>query len=308
MIRRAFEIGFVCLIATLCIAQGDAPELIDVPALETRIAALDSQDPMAYFTLAEEFASEIHDERGRAFARTLYVLAYELSRDSEGVPSLTRSVCLALAQLEDSDSSRRTWLLAIASLQDSTADTQNTNSSVQNDALEAIGTALSYYRAEEYLKARIQFNRPHAVRYIGTLDASDRRFMQEIISTVESEASCVVCQSNRTVRDRSATSAGAPDELCTRCAGNPGPRLTSDAYTELVRFEVELFNVPATSWSAQIDLDGGKPLREADPDQLAALYQVDPRATQFRAGDGGNWRKGTWAVPNSAEPGITPDS
>ena len=289
-------------------AQSDAPELIGVRALSERLVALDPKEPMMYFELAEEVASELRHDRGEQLASALYVLAYDLSRESQGIPTLTRHVCLALAELEGPDSERRPWLLAIASLQETSESTQNRDSVAQREARETIATALSYYTAEDYLKARIQFNRPQAVRYINALRGNDRQLLDDIIETTEAEASCVVCQNRRTVRSRSTKSGGAPDELCTRCAGNPGPRLSEDEYRRTIRFEIDLFEVPSTSWSAQLDRDGAKPLREADPDQLAPLYDVDPRATTFVLDENGSWRNGTWAIPPEKDPTVTPGS
>lgn len=277
-------------------APSGPPPTIGVLDLEARLAALSADEPMAYFELAEEVAAEIRDGAGRELAKRLYVLAYELSRDSPRAPRLTRSVCLALAALEESGTERYRWLNALASLQ---SDDASSASMVETlDARETIAIALSFHKAEDNLKARIQFGRPNVARYIASLSGTPRQLIETVLADIQAEASCLVCRNRRVTRDRNANSPDAPDVLCTRCSGNPGPRLTAQEYLDLLLFEIDLLDVEAPTWSAQLDLDNGDPLREADPDQLAPLYGFDAGATMFRPSATDGWRNGTWIEPD----------
>ena len=101
---RTLALFLTLFVGAMLIAQETpspvVPPSITVPNIDERLASLDGTDAMAYFRLAEEVASEIPGDRGVKLARTLYVLAFELSRDESGAPTLTRSVSLGLASLE----------------------------------------------------------------------------------------------------------------------------------------------------------------------------------------------------------------
>jgi len=282
-------------------SEAVVPETVGVVDLGSRLAALDGTDPMAYFELAEEVAIELRDDPGFALARRLYVLAYETSRDREGVPTLTRSVCLGLSSLEEPQSDRRRWLLALAALQDDESVAGGDLWADTIDARRAVAEALGAYRAQEYLKARTQMGRPHAARYLSKLEGEEKTLFDAIRKEIESEPSCPTCRNARTIRSRSGTDSNRPEELCPTCLGNPGPRLTTSQYMDLLRAEIDLLDIESQTWSAQIDLDGGDPLREADPDQLARLYGVDPNATRFVRKEGAAQRTGMWVRPQLAD-------
>lgn len=274
-----------------------APISVTVPRIDAHLASLDGTDAMAYFRLAEEVAYEIPAEPGVELARTLYVFAYELSRDESGAPTLTRSVCLGLAALEPTDSERRRWLEAIATLE---AETPGVDDVAIDDADTRLrlATALSHYRAEEFLKVRTLINRGPVQRYIDGLAGDERNIMNRVMKDITEDTACEVCRNDRVVLDRTQGGRDRDKVLCPRCQGNPGPRLSDEEYRQLLRFELNLLKIEPDSWAVQLDrAAGGDPLREASPDQLPRLFVVDPRATIFRLDAKGNWRDGRWVRP-----------
>ena len=69
-----------CLLTATLLAQPAARVGTGVHDLDERLAALAPSRPNDYFLLAEEVASEIGTDEGRALARRLFVLSYEFSR------------------------------------------------------------------------------------------------------------------------------------------------------------------------------------------------------------------------------------
>lgn len=280
-----------------------APEPLAVPDLDARLRALEGEAPMRYFELAEEIAREFSGDAGRDLARNLFVLAFELSRDESGVPTLTRSVCLALAELEPGDTDRRRWLRAIAALEDD--DSPDAQGALRETGVrERIAVALSHFRAEEYLKARTQLNRPAVQRFISRLGGAEKQLVDRVIHEVDRDAACEVCRNDRTVPDRSREGRRGDQVLCPRCQGNPGPRLTAEEYRRLLVFEIGLLGVQTQRWDAQLDVDDGAPLREASPDRLPRLFDVDPRAVIYTFDAQKGWRSGGWIRPGADPDGM----
>jgi len=272
-----------------------------VPVLDERLRALRGEDAMRYFGLAEEVAREIRDPDGRGLARNLFVLAFELSRDESGAPALTRSVCLALAELEPGDTDRRRWLRAIAALEDK-GDPSRARAMLEDAGVrERIAVALGHFRAEEYLKVRTHLNRPSVRRFIERLGGAEKRLMERVKREIERDAACEVCRNDRTVPDRSRDGRHDDEVLCPRCQGNPGPRLTDEEYRRLLVFEIDLLGVETERWDTQLDVDGGAPLREASPDRLPRMFGVDPRATVYEFDAHEGWRSGRWVRPDADE-------
>ena len=244
--------------------------------------------PASYVLLAEEIADTAVEAPQIDLAKSLYALGYELAR-AAGQNGLAATACLGLAAIERLEQDRR-WLLAVAAAVDpryarpdwavaaSAAPTQET----ALRAAEAIGLA----RAGEGREAHRRLDEP-AVRALiadydralGATGASGAAFK---VDKAASEWPCPECANRRVV---SRTGPGGGElRICPVCRGNPGPLLTHDEFMAQLRFEATLLQGIQRSWAAQLAVDLGAPLRDPDPDQLAAAYGVDVKRPYWRSG------------------------
>jgi len=291
--------------ATLPIAQPTAA--LSGQALTDRLAALDPRTPWAYFELGEELSVQSGDPTARALSRTLFVLAYETaktappnapaadSRPSPAGADIRISVCLALASIAADDSEKR-WLRAIASslgwegTQGPIASGAGRSIVADPAALE-LATALGLIRIGEGRRAVKLLEKPEVSQLLDHTErllspggmsggsARVRRLMAEW-------PTCTECKNRRF------TKSAAGVRLCAKCGGKPGPKLPQQELLYQLRLESSLLHGVQRSWVAQTVVDGGAPLRDLDPDELAATYRVEPAATL--------WRGGRWSVPASA--------
>ena len=266
--------GLLCLVFV-----GPAEGGSGVLRLRERLSALDPARPMAYYELAEEVAYEQPEDV--ALARTLYVLAFELSRRTDPGAELGPSVCLALADLSTSALERR-WLRSLAksltggggALLPIAPDDEDINPGVAM----ALEQALGDFQAGEYRKAIDAIDKDPRVR-----EAFERETRSlpggasRIEDELRSEPQCRRCRNKRIVR------AGDPDAytLCPICGGDPGPHLTDAELIDLLRVESTMLGGASSTWSAQFILDNGRPLRDIDPEELAPWVDVDPEATRW---------------------------
>ncbi|MCB9839156.1 MAG: hypothetical protein H6813_07455 [Phycisphaeraceae bacterium] len=274
---RLFSIAFVLALLGVSIADAGTGVL----RLRERLAALAPSDPVAYYELAEEVAYE--QPEAVELARTLYVLSFEIARRGDPASPLGPSVCLALADLSTSSLERR-WLRSLArslaggggALLPIAPEDEDTSPAV---AL-AVAGALGDFRSGEYRGALDAIEKDDRVREV--FERQTRSFTggaSRIEDELQSEPQCRRCRNRRIVR------AGEPDSymLCPICGGNPGPKLSDAELIDLLRIESTLLGGASSTWSAQLVLDEGRPLRDIDPDELAPWFGVDPEATVWDA-------------------------
>jgi hypothetical protein len=303
----------VMLIAAMFCACSLAREQVvppPIPNLEARLSALDPSDPEPYFLLAEEVASEMPDRDGQDLARTLYVLAFEIDRHrmeegSKGKHALSRSVCLALADMVRLERDRR-WLMALAQSvghRDNEPDWNPSGSAVASDQTAfLVAELIGNVRAGDGLAARKLLDQPAVAamlhEYERMLAPSGEAGAASRIERYASEWPCPECHNRRIVPSRHTTP--VRQRLCYYCNGNPGPTLTRPEFVAHLRFESRMLNGIQRSWAAQIATDLGAPLRELDPDELAPTLGVDPSKTL--------WRDGQWIAPDTPDTSDTPDA
>ncbi|MBL0927773.1 MAG: hypothetical protein IBJ11_08990 [Phycisphaerales bacterium] len=278
-----------------------------VAALGERLAALRPSEPMGYFNLAEEVAYEYTAEPPRRLARTLYILAFETDRRlretaaAPSHPALGPSAALALADLSP-DADERRWLRSLAHAMGGPADTPPPPATSQ--APRDLALALNRFRAGDARGVREQLlrqGRPGAGRDLLLASGLPAADVDELIAEIAASApgaACPRCRNERFVRGKPGDAEAI--ELCPVCKGNPGPGLRADRLASTLRAEGLLIGLRPQSWAAQTFLDGGRPLRDADPDDLAAAFGVDPLATVWKPG-AGDWTTGSWSRPDGAE-------
>lgn len=306
--RAIAAISFLAPVLALCLAPTPAvaqlPEaLAELPIddLAGRLEALSPEDPEPYLLLGEEVAAEAQSYEELKLAQRLYVLAFELDRPAGG--AIAASAALALA-----DSSRLTrqseWLAAMAAAIDPRYaqrdwnDVQPVAISPQT-ALDA-ATALGLVRSGHGRDARALLDRPEVFSLI-------RRYESALVSGAVGGAAdalrreaerwpCPECGFERISRRIDGQAGYVP---CRVCGGNPGPRLSREELIRHLRLESRLLSGIQRSWAAQVATDGGAPLRDPEPEELAPTLGVDPARTIWRAGE---WRR----PPGNGDPQDEP--
>ncbi len=274
---------------------GAASFAAPIADLDARLSALQPDAPMAYFELGEEVAYEAETVEERRLARWLYLIAYELDRAGAG--ELSRSVCLAMAEIAEDDQERAV-LVALArafggGVIGSGGAARAAPSTQDDEAAFALATALGHFRAGEYDRAAAILSRPEVSsmlqRYENLLGSAS-----QLLREVNSKPSCRECRNARVVK--ADLDPRADWRLCYTCGGDPGPGLDIRGLVAQLRVESMLLSGTRRSWSAQLVADGGAPLREVDPESLSARYGVDASRTV--------WRDGDWATPGPAGAGM----
>ena len=272
---------------------GDDARAGDDAPMVARLAALRPDQPMAYFELAEEVASEADDLDGLRLAQHLYVLAFELDR-ADGVVTIAGGACLGLAELARHEHERR-WLLTIASIVDPRySGLALTGESITGASIEtraSAAEALGLIRSGQGQRAMRLLEDPEIE---DLLRRRDRRLSRygvpgelDILLQQAALWPCPECRNRRVTQIRSGMS--REPALCPVCRGNPGPPMTARDLERHLRFEAELLGVGGGSWGGQLLASGAAPLREPDPAALAAVYRVDPAKSVFR--------DGAWVAP-----------
>jgi hypothetical protein len=271
-------------------AESPAPDVIPAE-IRARLPQLHPQDPLAYFLLAEEVAEEVEEPARLLLAQSLYALAFELDRKRGGSGSLAASAALGLAQVERLDRDRR-WLIALAGAMDSRYLLPDWNvsawPSVSDDVAFKAATAIGLARAGEGREARRLLEQPGVIevlrRYERALAATGGAGAVWRLERYVEQWPCRECGNARVVTRPGAR--GPEVRLCPTCQGNPGPRLSEEDLIAQLRFESALLSGIHRSWGAQFMADGGAPLRDPDPDELAATFGVDAARPY--------WRNGKW--------------
>jgi len=283
--------------------QGDSEAGLSARAIEERLAALDPAKPWGYLELGEDVAAQATTPQSRTLARTLFVLAYETARKAPPDPrgktagaDIRVSVCLALATLSGDESEQR-WLRAIASSlgwngPQSAAASAGQPLAIDPAALD-LASALGLIRIGEGRRAAKLLEKPEVSQL---LDRTERLLSpagltggaSRIKRLMAEWPNCTECKNRRFVKTQDGV------RLCPRCGGKPGPKLPQQELLYQLRLESSLLRGVQRSWVAQSVVDGGAPLRDLDPDELAATYRVEPSKTL--------WRNGVWVAPTSANP------
>lgn len=252
------------------------------------LEALTPATPAAYFELGERIADRRLSAVELELARTLFVLAHELDRRSPKPDGWAAASLLALADLEPLARDRR-WLIALAEQADPApgrAPVRDAKPPPLEPAFLA-ATVLGLVRSGDGRAALRLLERPDVRRLL----VSYERLLSPLgyaggLAQLEAEARrwpCSSCGNTRFIRV--AQPGGRVDtRLCPLCKGNPGPAISPEHAAAQWRFESRLLRGIHRSWSAQVIADAGVPLRDPDPDELAAVYRVDPAAVFFRQG------------------------
>ncbi len=291
--KRVLLVVCIVVAGTVVERAPSAEEYEGVLGLRDRLCALEAGDPRAYFELGEEVAYEMPGAEGRALAERLFVLALERDMRDGGRDGLAASACIALADLTPRES-ERAWLLALAETFDQgeggwVADPGGTPGVGEERVAEAIGL----FRGEAFRGARERLRREDGAKVFASLE-EDLGELGMSMEAMESRASCPECRNRRVVRPGSGHLGGREWVSCGRCGGNPGARLGEEAFVGLLVIEAELLGVEADTWSAQYVADGGEPIRDVDPSELALWYGVDPEASMYRCPESDDWRDGQW--------------
>lgn len=280
--------------------------------LDTRLAALTPDKPRAYFELGEEVESEASSPSDRVLARELFALAFELWRSTPGLrasdPALGASTLLALAEQSASGLSitrsstggnlpsasstsagDARWLSALArsaqrqqTLEQPAVASSDVGPEARRHALDA-ASALSLIRGGEGRHALTLLARPEVfdtlVRYERLLDPSGLSGAAERVRTLAAQwPVCSECKNRRSVKGPQGV------RLCGTCGGHPGPSLTQNQIAAMLRTEAALLEGSQQSWAAQSIADGGLPLRDPDPAEVARVFGVDAKRALWRGG------------------------
>lgn len=266
--------------------------------LESRLAALEPGRPWSYFELGEELAEQSEDPGLRSLARSLLVLAYETAKTAENVrpasapgADIRVSVCLALAAISNREH-ERTWLRAIASSlgwnsMGTGRDRREGEPAVDPAALD-LSNAMGLIRTGEGRQAARLLDKPEVAQLLlrterllspGGLTGGEARIRRLMADW----PNCSECRNRRFVKSADGV------RLCPKCGGKPGPKLVQQELMYQLRLESSILHGVQKSWVAQTIVDGGAPLRDLDPDELAKTFDVDPAKTV--------WRGGQWAAP-----------
>ncbi|MBX3368456.1 MAG: hypothetical protein KF912_14195 [Phycisphaeraceae bacterium] len=286
-----------CLMATGSLAQPAVPDQTPagprgvhaiasaIPDIETRLVTLTPTDPEKYFLLGEEIADIAVEEHEREVARRLFLIAYTRWR-SAGDDRNAAAACLALTTVVSSERDRA-WLRAIAASIDPRRarvdwDPSSWTESDPEASLMA-AQALGSVRAGDGISARQLLSDPRVLRALSRYDS----LLQSAggLSRLHRDAAvwpCPDCRNRRLVSSRGTQE--FRDIVCGHCRGDPGPRLRTDEIIAHLRVESLLLAGDATVWSAQLEIDGGAPLRDPNPDLVPSAFGIDTSLVLYRDG------------------------
>lgn len=266
-----------------------------IPDLSARLAALTPDDPDAYYLLGEDVADVAVEESERAIARRLFLIAYTTWLE-KNENRKAASACLALTMVVTSERDR-SWLRAVAGTLDPRQGSVAWDPSSWVDIDPAVARqaaiGLGAVRSGDGILARQILADPRVSRALqryGSLLQSAGG-----LTRIQRDANiwpCPDCRNKRTVRSRTSQDSG--DIICGYCRGDPGPRLRDDEIVAHLRVESLLLSGDQNLWSAQLEVDGGSPLRDPAPDAVTRAFGIDPSQSLYRAGQ--------WTWPPGQEP------
>lgn len=281
-----------------------------------RLLRLHPGAPMEYFELAEEIAYESPSAHGRRLATELFVLAGALDARAERPAPLGRSVCLALADLS-TDSSERTWLLAMARSLTPAGNLRDGMVAFDASAGEAdrAGRALAARRDLAMALARFRAGDARSIRTV--LDAGDAPRTLADAGVPQSDASALLSLVSTKIasmrRLRTTDSDGrfvrslvdgvttyALDDIT---GGNPGPALTSPELLLILGVEARLVDAEPGAWAADLEVSRAQPVRDINPASLARYFSVDVERVWFAPDPGrpNDPSAATWSLTPSGE-------
>ncbi|MGP1272601.1 MAG: hypothetical protein ACTS22_04655 [Phycisphaerales bacterium] len=254
-----------------------------------RLESLSSDDPEAYFLLAEEVADVAASPEELDLARRLFVLSFWLAGDDPTAAWLRPSVCIALAAIEPGEERRR-WLRALATRLDASYGARRWDLSGEPDADAEVRLRLAEFvglvRSGDGTLARDRLDFPGALalaeRYQNAPLPGSAAVTWPRLLTEAEVWPCPECGNARTVVDPGDRETGRI--LCPTCRGNPGPLLTDRDLAASVAFEAVVLSSPAETWSAEASVNRVGPLRDPDPAELSSMYRIDVNRTVFRDG------------------------
>lgn len=300
-----------CLALSIAVAaQPPAPQAAvsphaalttSIPDLKARLVALSPDDPEAYYLLGEEVADVAVEESERAIARRLFLIAYAAWLE-KGDDRKAASACLALTMVVTSERDR-SWLRAVAGTLDPRQGAVSWDPSSWVDVDPAVARkaadVLGAVRSGDGILARQNLADPRITRALqryGLLLQSAGG-----LSRIQRDANiwpCPDCRNKRTVRSRTSQDSG--EIICGYCRGDPGPRLHDEEIVAHLRVESLLLSGDQNLWSAQLEVDGGSPLRDPAPGAVSRAFGIDPSQSLFREGE---W---TWPPGQEPQPQPTP--
>ena len=284
--------------------QPAPPTLAMDPRIQSRLESLRPESPRAYFELAEEVA-ELPSITGenRALSRQLCILSFELWRGSDARvtdPRLGPSSLLLLATFAETENQAR-WIRTIAAAVDPEARTATAQAQeavrdpVRDSTVLDLVSALELLRAGDGRRAAKILEKPD----VSQLLADNERLLSPGGVTGEGDRLrrlarewpvCPECRNRRSVRGPQGIT------ICPSCGGDPGPPLSAVDVLFQLRFEASLLEGVQRSWVAQTLVDGGRPLRDLDPQEIALTFAVDPKKNV--------WRDGGWIDPKAPRPAV----
>jgi hypothetical protein len=232
------------------------------PDWTSRLEALSPDNPLAYFELGEEVMDAAIADEDRALARQLFRLAGALDPGGLG-----RSSALALALLEEDPQEKRR-LLALAALLDRSGESGGGavgqpnwgpaplggGRDVDLGGASALSDSFSYYRRGLGNRATDALDQNPAAaellaRY-GDIIGGEARYR----------------------------------ENARRYRTGESPINDWDDLITMLRLEAALLAGDERSWSAELLLNGGPPLVEIDPADIAGALRVNPTRALYRNG------------------------
>lgn len=270
--------------------------------LQNQLESLDPGQARGYLRLAEQLADEAATPEDVRLARRLFVYALQVGRESDDPAQRTLGASAALALASDAASeTERRWLLSMAG----ELDDRLVSASLDPDAPPKWDWSVGLMAAEALGLARSGEGREAAERLE---EPSVREVLNEIspllgirgaggaAGWVERTAvgwPCPQCGNQRVTHRR--RDGQVAIERCPTCLANPGLRsMRVEELTRQLRAELRLLDGSVRSWSAQIEMDHGAPLREPSASGLQRFYGVDPLARV--------WVEGEWVRPSPSEP------
>lgn len=247
-----------------------APALLDTPLgafVRERAESIEDDDALAVFELAEDVTARADSPAWRDAAKALFILAFEIDRGDDGRAGVGASVCLALAELSTAADEKR-WLLALAvSLDPASAAGMPVIDDASPDARArlALAEALELYRLGEYRESQRRLEAPGVSAALELFAAALTGGARAIREELATENTCRQCRNARIIPDQSAD---ATHRLCPTCGGDPGPDLADAALVEHLRLERLLLGGAAGAWSADLAINFGRAMRDADPADL----------------------------------------
>lgn len=268
-------------------ARGRSEEEVS-RSFASRLEALDPARPEMYFELAEEVAEWGAESGARSLAIRLYVLAFELDRARGGRGGVAASSALGLAAATGNGRDRA-WALALARVMDPRQAEASWARMAEPASVESfayrLATAVGEARSGDSRGAKRLLSDPDVSGALERFDAVMRRLgmsggAPEVRRWAE-RGVCAVCAGERVVKV-----GRGPGEVavCPQCGGVPAPRLGEEELTGSLRFESWLLQGKPRTWASQLSVDGGVPLLDPVPEELARTYGVDAGKAVWRAG------------------------